>query len=122
MSDGVVRGLALLCPLFTSPDMDNRAHNHWFYIAHTQKICLLQLVASDEDICNRNGKTSTLPSPVPSTYYYHFHTLLILSKDLTLMETSSPNSNNFQSGFNILMHYSPVLFIHLFTFTPYVYY
>ena len=38
-------------------DSDNRAHNHWFLVAQAQKISVLQVVVSDEDACNRNGKT-----------------------------------------------------------------
>ena len=37
-------------------------------------VVLLQVVVSDEDVCNQNGKPSNLPSPIPSNYYHHFHT------------------------------------------------
>ena len=35
-----------------------------------------QVVASGEDTCNQNGKPSTPPFPLSSTYYYYFHSLL----------------------------------------------
>ena len=59
---------ALISPFF---------HNHWFCINKAEKISVLQIVLSDEDACNWNGKPFNLPSLIPSTYYYYFHTLLI---------------------------------------------
>ena len=58
-----------------SMDSDSGAHNHWFLIAHTQKSGVLQVVVSDEDPCNQNGKLSNPPSLTPSTYCYYYHTL-----------------------------------------------
>ena len=38
-----------LCPLPRSIHKENKAHNHWFLIAHGQKIGVLRVVVSDED-------------------------------------------------------------------------
>ena len=43
-------------------DRDNRAQNHWFLITKAHKDGLLQLLASDKDPCNQNGKPSNLSS------------------------------------------------------------
>ena len=59
-------------------DMDNRAHKHWFLIVQGQKIGMLQIVVSNKDICNQNGKPSghlfPYPQPIAITsilYQYH---------------------------------------------------
>ena len=64
-------------------DSDNRAHNQLVLIAQAQKIDVLQVVVSNEDACNRNGKLSSPPLIIPSTYCHYFHTLLIPSQELT---------------------------------------
>ena len=64
---------------------DSRAHNHWFLVVQTYKIGILQVVVSDEDVCNWNGKSSGPPSLTPSTYCHYFHTLLIPSQELTFL-------------------------------------
>ena len=43
---------------------------------------LSQVVASNKDVCNKNNKPSTPPSPTPSIYSRYFRTLLIPSQDL----------------------------------------
>ena len=53
------------------------AHNHWFLIAQTQKIGILQVVASNKDFCDQSGKPSAPLSLIPSTYYHYFYTLPI---------------------------------------------
>ena len=63
-------------------DSDIRTSNPWFLMAQAQKIGVLQIVVSDEDAWNRNGKLSNPPSLVPSAYCRYFHTLLIPSQEL----------------------------------------
>ena len=41
------------------------------------RIPVLQVVDSDEDTCDQNGKPSNRSSLIPSGYCHHFHTLLI---------------------------------------------
>ena len=48
-----------------SMESDNRAYDHWLLIAQAQKIGVLQLVVSDEDACNGNGKPYNSPTPIP---------------------------------------------------------
>ena len=64
-------------------ESDNRAYNHWLLIAQAQKIGVLQLVVSDENACNGDGKPYNSPAPIPPTYSHYFHTLLIPSQELT---------------------------------------
>ena len=64
-------------------DSDDSAH--WFLIAQAHKMVALQVVVSDKDVCNWNGKPASLPSPTPSTYCHYFHTLLIPSQELTFL-------------------------------------
>ena len=45
-------------------DSVNRAHNNLFLIAQSHKIGVLQVVVSDEDVCNWNGKPSHPPSHI----------------------------------------------------------
>ena len=54
-------------------------------ISQAQKIGVLQVVVSDEDVCNWNGKPSNPPSLIPSIYSHYFHTLLIPSQELTFL-------------------------------------
>ena len=70
--------------LSQSLDSDNRAHNQLVLIAQAQKIGVLQLVASDQNACNWNGKPSNPLSLISSTYCHCFHTLLIPSQELKL--------------------------------------
>ena len=65
-----------------SMDSENRAHSHWLLIDQAQKIGVLQVVISDEDVCNWNSTPSNPHSLIPSTYCYYFHTLLIPSQVL----------------------------------------
>ena len=58
-------------------DRVDSSRNHWFLIAQTQKIDILQVLVSDKDLCDRSGKPSALLSLIPSTYYHYFYTLLI---------------------------------------------
>ena len=74
----------LISPFFLK-DSDNRADNHWFLIAQAQKIGVLQVVVSNEDVCNWNDKRSNPPSLVPSTYCHYIHTLLIPSQEVTFL-------------------------------------
>ena len=66
-----------------SIDRGHKSHDHWFLIAKAQKIDVLQIFMSDENVCNRNRKPSNPPSPVPSIYCHYLHTLLITSQELT---------------------------------------
>ena len=66
-----------------SKDRGHKSHDHWFLIAKAQKIDVLQIFVSDENVCNRNRKPSNPPSPVPSVYCHYLHTLLITSQELT---------------------------------------
>ena len=50
--------------------------------AQAQKTCVLQVVVSDEDTCDQNGKPSDAPSFILSTYCHYFYTLLIPSQEL----------------------------------------
>ena len=59
---------------------DNSTRNHWFLNNKAKKIGILQVVASDEDICDQNENYPLQPFPCPTCYYY-FHTLVILSED-----------------------------------------
>ena len=65
-------------------DSDNIAHNHPVLITQTQEIGVLQVVVSDEDAWNRNGKISNLPFFIPSTNCHYFHAPLIPSQELAL--------------------------------------
>ena len=56
---------------------DNCTNNYWYLIAQAQKNVLLQVLISEEGISDQNGKPSNPPSRTLSTYFYHFHTLLI---------------------------------------------
>ena len=47
-----------------SMDSDNNAHNHWFLITQAPKRIVLHVVVSDKDVCNWNGKPSSLPSHI----------------------------------------------------------
>ena len=44
----------------------------------------LEVVVSDEDAWNRNGKPFNLSSLIPSPYCHYYHILLIPSQELTL--------------------------------------
>ena len=64
-----------------SMDSDSRVYNQWFLVAQAQKVGVLQVVVSDEDVCNWNSKPSNPPSLIPSLLYCHyFYTLLIPSQ------------------------------------------
>ena len=69
LSEGVLWRLTLfqLSLLPGSIDRDNSTHNNRILITQTMEIAILQVVTSDEDACNQNGKTSTPPSPLPQT-------------------------------------------------------
>ena len=56
-----------------------------FLIAQAQKMCVLKVVVSDKDACNRNGKPFSHPFLIPSSYCYYFHTILIPSQELTFV-------------------------------------
>ena len=64
-------------------DSGDRIHNHCFLITQAQKIGLLQVVVSDEEACNRNGKPSNHPSLIPLTYCHYFYTQLVPSEELS---------------------------------------
>ena len=66
-------------------DSDNNAHNYWFLIAQAHKMIVLDVVVSDEDVCNWNGKPSRPPALTPSTFCHYFYTLLIPSQELTFL-------------------------------------
>ena len=51
--------------------------------AQAQKTCLLQVVVSDEDACDQDGKPSNPPSLILSTYCHYSYTLLIQSQEIT---------------------------------------
>ena len=61
-------------------DNDNMAYNHWLRIAKAQKIGVLQVIVSDENICNWNGKPPNPPSLIVSTYCHYFHTSFLVLK------------------------------------------
>ena len=63
--------------LFRSIDRVDSARNHLFLISQTQKIGILQVLASDKDLCDQSSKPSALLSLIPSTCYHYFYTLLI---------------------------------------------
>ena len=65
-----------------SMDRDKSNDYVWFLIAQTQKIGVLQVVATNEDACEQNGKLLTSTSPIPSTYCY-FNALQVQPQDLT---------------------------------------
>ena len=88
-----------------SMDSDNRTHNHWLLIAQAQQIGILQVVVSDEDACNRNGKQSNPHSLIPSTYCHHFHTLLIPSQEHPF-SLKSVASLDIHPKSSILIYYS----------------
>ena len=60
---------------------------------------------SDEDACNRNGKLSSSPCLIPSTYCHYFHTLLMPPRKLTF-PWKPVASLNFHLKFSILIYYS----------------
>ena len=53
------------------------------FLIQARKIVVLQVVVSDEDACNQNGKPSNPPSLILLTYCRYFHTLLIPLQALT---------------------------------------
>ena len=57
--------------LSQSIDKDDSAQNHWFLIAQALKVGIFQEVASKEDICGQNGKSSIPPTPTPSSHYHY---------------------------------------------------
>ena len=63
--------------LFRSIGRVDSARNHLFLISQTQKIGILQVLASDKDLCDQSSKPSALLSLIPSTCYHYFYTLLI---------------------------------------------
>ena len=63
-------------------------HNRRFLIAQTQKIGVFQVVVSDEDACNQNGKPSNLPSPIPSAYAITPYTTNTIRRTNISLETS----------------------------------
>lgn len=69
----------ILSILPRSMDRENNIQNYWFFIAHTWKIGVSQVAASDKDTRDQIGKSSTPLSPRPSIYYIYFHTQLISS-------------------------------------------
>ena len=45
-------------------DREKKARNHQLLISQAKKIGVLQVVVSDEDACDQNGKPSNLLSPI----------------------------------------------------------
>ena len=60
---------------------------------------------SDKDACNRNGKLSSSPSLITSTYCHYFHTLQIPLQELAF-SFKPVASLNFYPGFSIFIYYS----------------
>ena len=60
---------------------------------------------SDEKACNWNGKLSSSPSLIPSTYCHYFHNLLIPSQELTFL-CKPVASLSFHRKFSIFIYYS----------------
>ena len=60
---------------------------------------------SDKDACNRNGKLSSSPSLITSTYCHYFHTLQIPLQELAFSYKPGA-SHNFYPGFSIFIYYS----------------
>ena len=77
--------LALLWSLPNFPKHEQGLKDSQSLILYSSdtKTGMLQLVVSDENICNENGKPSTPSSSLASIYNHYFHTLLIPSKNLT---------------------------------------
>ena len=81
------------------------------------KTGVLQVAISDEEARNRNGKLSNPPSLISSTYCHFFHTLLILSQELTF--TLKPVTElNFHPTFSILINYLCPPSTHMFRNNP----
>ena len=86
-------------------DSDSTAHNHPVLIAQAKKIGVLQVVVSDEDAWNGNGKISNLPFSIPSTYCHYFHTQRLPSQELTFPWKRAVWLD-FCPKFSILIYYS----------------
>ena len=80
--ESIVRTDTVLVSLLLAQSMesDSRAHNHWLFIDQAQEISVLQVVVSNEDVCNRNSKTFNPHSLIPPTYCHYFHTLRTLTQ------------------------------------------
>ena len=111
----------LISHFYSKYGSDNRAYNHWLFIAVAHKIGLLQVInmtkISDEDACNSNGKLSNSPSLIPSTYCHYFHTLLAPSQEHTFSWKPVASLK-----FSILLYYScpssPICLEKIFSYSP----
>ena len=75
---------------------DTSTNNYWFVIAQPKKISVLQVVLSEEDAYDQNGKPSNPPS----------HIRLCNCKTSQSPGTQLLNSNNFHPKIWIVIYYS----------------
>ena len=76
-------------------------------LAQAPKTGVLQVVVSDEDACNQNGKPSNSPSLIPLTYWHYFHTVLIPPQELTYLYKSVAQLDFHCLAFSYTIHPPP---------------